>query len=80
MKAYTLKKNGDTEELHLFEGEMIDKGCTSCDKSICEKMTKTESSGNAFACKNENDARLACAQAGRQVCGICVSHLYTTYA
>ena len=22
MKSYTLKKNGDTEELHLFEGDM----------------------------------------------------------
>lgn len=80
MKAYTLKKNGDTEELHLFEGEMTgEKSCTSGSTSICQKMLKNESSGNIFACVDEESARLKCAGAGRKVCGICVSHLYTTY-
>jgi len=79
MKAYTLKKDEDTDELHLFEGDMTDKGCTSAQKSICKKMDKSESSGNVFTCKNENDARVKCAESGRKVCGTCVSHLYTTY-
>lgn len=79
MKAYTLKKNGDTDELHLFEGNMMDGGkCTSDSKSICQKMLKSDSSGNVFACKKENDARIKCAEEGRKVCGVCVSHLYTT--
>lgn len=80
MKAYTLKKNGDTDELHLFEGDMKeDGGCTSGAKSICKKMSKEESGGNVFTCKTDDDARLKCAQAGRKVCGVCTSHLYTTY-
>ena len=79
MKAYTLKKNGDTDEFHLFEGNMNDDGCTSAAMSICKKMSKSESKGNIFACKNEKDARIKCAETGRKVCGVCVSHLYTTY-
>lgn len=80
MKAYTLKKNGDTEELHLFEGEMTgEKACNSGPISICQKMPRNVSSANIFACLDEEAARLKCAAAGRKVCGICVSHLYTTY-
>lgn len=79
MKAYTLKKKKDTEELHLFEGEFTkDGGCTSSQTSICQKMDKSESAGNVFACFDENAARTACAKLGRQVCGICASHLLAT--
>lgn len=78
--AYTLKQKKETEELHLFEGEFTEPGkCNSGATSICEKMAKADSSGNIFACKNENDARTQCAQIGRKVCGVCVSHLYATY-
>ena len=42
-------------------------------------MKKDESSGNFFACYTEDEARLACARIGREVCGVCVSHLYETY-
>ena len=42
-------------------------------------MEKSESSGNVFACQSEDEARLECAKKGRQVCGICISHLYETY-
>lgn len=80
MKAYTLKKKKDTEELHLFEGDMTnDGGCTSESSSVCRKMSKAESSGNVFTCYNDKSARTACAQAGRAACGTCVSHLYATY-
>jgi hypothetical protein len=79
MKAYTLKIRGETKELHLFEGEMTNEGCNSGPQSICQKMTKAESSGNKFVCLPEDDARNRCATIGRKVCGICVSHLYTTY-
>lgn len=79
MKAYTLKIKENTNEYHLFEGEMSTNSCTSKNQSICEKMKKNESSGNVFQCKDENEARTRCAKLGREVCGTCVSHLYTTY-
>jgi len=79
MDAYTLKKRKDTKELHLFKGKMTEEGCTSKNKSICQKMDKKESSGNIFSCKTEDEARTACAEQGRAVCGPCVSHLYETY-
>lgn len=79
MDAYTLKKKKETGELHLFKGKMTDNGCTSNQKSICQKMDKSESSGNKFQCCKEDKARAKCAEIGREVCGICVSHLYTTY-
>jgi hypothetical protein len=47
--------------------------------SICEKMDKSESAGNIFACEEEGSARKKCAKTGRKVCSICVSYLYTTY-
>lgn len=79
MKAFTLKVFGETKELHLFEGEITEKGCTSGAASICGMMKKPDSLGNAFQCLKENEARLECAKMGRKVCGVCVSHLYTTY-
>lgn len=77
--AYTLKQMKDTDELHLFRGHFTEKACTSGDRSLCEKMEKTSSEGNRFACKTEDEARLECARIGRQVCGTCVSNLYATY-
>lgn len=79
MDAYTLKKKQNTEELHLFKGEMTNDGCTSAQLSICKKMNKNESVGNKFACENENNARKKCAEIGREVCGICISSLYANY-
>lgn len=79
MKAYTLKKKKNTEEYHLFEGDFSQKPCTSENESICKKMEKSDSSGNEFQCLNENQARNEIAKIGRPVCGICTSHLYTTY-
>lgn len=79
--VYTLKKKKDTEEYHLFEAVMSSNNseCTPNQKSICEKMDKNESSGNYFYCEDENNARKKCAALGRPACGICVSHLYSSY-
>ena len=78
--AYTLKLKKETEELHLFEGEFTEPGkCNSRATSICGMMAKSDSGGNIFTCLNEDDARIECAQRGRKVCGVCVSHLYATY-
>jgi hypothetical protein len=78
--VYTLKQKKGTDEFHLFKAKMttVDK-CTPEAHSICNKMSVNESIGNRFTCESEDSARLKCAEMGRQVCGICVSHLYETY-
>lgn len=80
MKAYSLAKKANTDELHLFEGEMTEASCTAARLSICEKMNSNKDlAAWEFSCKKEQEARALCASKGRKVCGICVSHLYTTY-
>ncbi|EEY5915255.1 hypothetical protein QTU87_000945 [Escherichia coli] len=83
MKAYTLKENKDSGELHLFEGDMYPKDseykCNSKAKSICKKMDKSDSKENRFTCTTEQEAREKIAKIGRKVCGTCVSHLYESY-
>ena len=82
MTVYTLKKNGSTGELHLFEASQSSSNpgnCTPAANSICRKMRSSEGTENKFACQNEADARTACAGYGRSVCGICVSSLYATF-
>lgn len=79
MDAYTLKQKTETYELHLFKGKITSpNGCSSGKLSICEKMQKSESEGNVFTCYDEKRARLQCAEIGRDICGTCVSHLYST--
>lgn len=82
MKAYTLKQKKDTEEYHLFEGDLL--GFKKCNTnlvnvSICKMMNISENVGNVFTCEDENKARITIAKIGKQVCGVCTSHLYTTY-
>lgn len=77
--AYTLIQHDDTDELHLFQGEMTPDGCTSARLSICKKMTKQDGYRRIFRCLDEDDARTRCAEVGREVCGICVSQLYANY-
>jgi hypothetical protein len=82
MTVYSLKKKGNTGESHLFdatESTTTLGNCTPAMNSVCRKMKKTESTDNIFTCLKEAAARTACAAQGRAVCGICVSHLYTTY-
>ncbi len=81
MKAYTLKKRKDTQELHLFEGDMKPEGgCMSSKTSICGGMEYSEGEKqNLFQCKSEDQIRIECAAIGRAVCGTCVSHLYASY-
>lgn len=78
--VYTLKIKTDTQEMHLFEATpKSGNECIPNSKSICKKMYLSESSGNKFACYNEEKARTTIASLGRKVCGTCTSHLYTTY-
>lgn len=79
-EVYTLKRRKDTKELHLFEGRMTaNDRCNIEASSICKKMNKNDGDDNVFACQTADTARTECAQIGRAVCGICVSHLYDTY-
>ncbi|WP_268907627.1 hypothetical protein [Arcobacter venerupis] len=41
-------------------------------------MTRADSIGNVFACKDENEARKLCAEHGRKVCANCIRELYKT--
>jgi hypothetical protein len=82
MTVYTLKKKGNTGELHMFEAtpSKTEPGsCTPAQNSICRKMKSSESTENKFACESEWDARVKAAGYGRDVCGICISSLYATY-
>lgn len=78
--TYTLKKNISTGQFHLFQGKLnppnSENKCTSDSFSVCEKM-KWVSGFKDIACEvDEAIVRVKCAQLGRSVCGICVSHLY----
>lgn len=78
--TYTLKKNPNTDQFHLFEGKLnppdSEMKCSSESFSICEKM-KWVSGSKDISCEvDESIVRVKCAQLGRSVCGICVSHLY----
>jgi hypothetical protein len=80
--AYTLKKRKDSEEYHLFEGNLL--GIKKCDtnlvkESICKMMSIDENDGNIFTCEYEDQARIKIAKIGEQVCGVCTSHLYANY-
>ena len=81
--VFALKKNGDSEEYHLFYAELTQsqpqRKCRPQHKSICKGMASSDSTENKFACYSEDEARLECARIGREVCGTCVSHLYASY-
>jgi hypothetical protein len=76
---YCLKKKEETNELHLFIASGTAESCYPESKSICKKMLKSESIEKTFNCKSEEEARTICARLGRQVCGTCVSSLYSDY-
>lgn len=79
-KAYSFKKKNSTNEIHIFEGKFTIDSCNANSESICKKTKLNE--GNwleGSTCLNEQQAREKAAKIGKSVCGICVSHLYTTY-
>ncbi|UZX45543.1 hypothetical protein A6U84_25730 (plasmid) [Agrobacterium sp. 13-2099-1-2] len=80
-ELYSLNKRKDTGEFHLFLNKRNSKAeCVFVEnKSICGRMTSSQSSKTLFYCEDDVKAREECAQVGRDVCGTCVSHLYTDY-
>lgn len=80
MTVYSLKERKESAELHLFEARTTEPGkCVPAIKSICKKMSLSETAHNVFLCYDEDSARNGCASAGRKVCGVCVSSLYASY-
>lgn len=79
--AYSFIKYEDTDEVHIFEGRFTTERCTANHTSICSKIEdrRAENMVNVITCLNEDEARLKAAEIGRTVCGVCISHLYTTY-
>lgn len=78
--AYSFFKFNDTDETHIFEGKFTPEGCNHKFISICKKIDRRiEDTTNIKSCLDEDQARQKAANLGRIVCGVCVSHLYTTY-
>ena len=80
-KAYSFRKYQETHETHIFEGTFKPEGgCKTGPLSICEKINRNDTGiVEIVTCLSENEARQRAADIGRSVCGVCVSHLYTTY-
>ena len=78
-KLFTLLEKNNTNEFHLFESQKdIQNQCIPNGvKSICGKMTLREKKSTKFTCHDEDKARVRCAIIGKDVCGTCVSHLYS---
>ncbi|MDB5777494.1 MAG: hypothetical protein JWP38_3627 [Herbaspirillum sp.] len=67
----------ETDEYHLFETDS-DKDANMCASvSVCKKLLKSKCAADAFMC-DASKARVMAAESGRNVCGVCVSHLYAT--
>ena len=80
MAVYTFKKRKDGKEIHIFQGEMTSTyQCSVPTLSHCKKMNQSDGDQVENGCQSESDARYTAAKLGRQVCGTCVSHLYTDY-
>jgi hypothetical protein len=79
--AYSLLRYKDTNEIHIFKGHFTEKSCTAQYSSICKKVTdwRNEEIENVKTCLDEDETRHIAADIGRDVCGICVSHLYSNY-
>lgn len=79
-KAYSFRKYKGTNETHIFEGHFTPTACKTGRYSVCEKVDRnTDDMVDVQMCLNEEEARKRAAAIGRRVCGVCISHLYTTY-
>jgi len=73
---YSLFQDKTSGKLHLYEGEKTTNGCTAINDSICSQAKRSNAEKKwGFICKNEDQARIECAEIGRAVCGNCVKNL-----
>lgn len=79
--AYSFMKYGQTGEIHIFEGLFhLDKSCDANTESVCKKIKLHQGKWYDDAiCLNDKKARKVAAKLGKEVCGECVSRLYTAY-
>jgi len=78
--AYSFFKFDDTDEIHIFEGKFTPDNCTAKNSCICGKINRKDDNVQLIIkCLDEDEARNKAAELGRNVCGVCVSNLYTTY-
>lgn len=81
MITYSIRKREESGEHHIFEGKLKSKEplkCSSDAESICRKVAHGDTVAIGKSCRGEKQARQEAADLGRQVCGVCVSHLYAT--
>lgn len=79
--AYSSFKYTNTNEIYIFEGRFLPENCNAELSSICKKNEdrNTKNTMVVRTCLDEDEARQKAASLGKVVCGVCVSHLYTTY-
>ncbi|CAM1371436.1 conserved hypothetical protein [Tenacibaculum litoreum] len=80
-KLFTLLEKNNTKELHLFRSKRNSSGDCYAEEeeSICKKMHLEERKSVKFSCLDKYNARKECAEIGEEVCGTCVSALYSKY-
>ena len=77
---YSIVKKENTNEYHIFKTFIENSGEYEIDEdSICGKCSNQEEIEVNAICKGESRARKLAAEIGSPVCGVCVSHLYSTY-
>lgn len=73
---FSLHKRQNTEEFHLFQLEKIEQNHGA--HSLCNQL-KLVDSEIILSELMEDQARMKCANGGKQVCGACVSQLYSDF-
>ncbi len=78
--GYTLRKNKESEELHLFRGIKKTDRCNPDEEALCGAVgfEDTEAIQN-FVCLDEESTRIEAAKIGRKVCSNCIKTFYATY-
>ena len=75
---YSLQKRKQKNEFHLFIGKDSNGTVQYNSTSICKQLELSESE-SVLTDLPEDQARIKCANGGKQVCGTCVSELYSIF-
>ena len=75
---YTLRKYEDGE-WHLFRAKSTNGNCSLLEKiSVCGEMKTNKHFTQDYRFRTDNEMRKICYLLGREVCSVCVGHLYET--
>ena len=75
---YSLQKRKHKNEFHLFQGGEVNGKMKYNSSSFCDQLDM-EGSEIVLIDLKEDQARIKCANGGKQVCGACVSYLYSDF-